>query len=120
MVKKAVLHFGAQLGWSAQEAERLYLQKVEDTLEWNQLTGNAYTASLWISVARALVGLKEGTRLTAFSYGSGYGAELLQLTAGPAAPAAEWVSDVEEDLRSRKPVDMGGYETLRGHARASA
>jgi hydroxymethylglutaryl-CoA synthase len=120
MVKKAVLHFGEQLGWSAEEAERLYLEKVEDTLEWNQLSGNAYTASLWISVARALVGLQEGTPITAFSYGSGYGAELLQLTAGPAAAAAEWVSDVEEDLRSRKPVDMSGYETLRGDARASA
>jgi len=119
MVKKAVLHFGEQLGWSAQEAERLYLEKVEDTLEWNQLTGNAYTASLWISVARALVGLKEGTPITAFSYGSGYGAELLQLTAGPAAASAPWVSDVDEDLRSRKLLDMWGYETLRGHVRAS-
>jgi hydroxymethylglutaryl-CoA synthase len=120
MVKKAVLHFGEQLGWSAQEAELLYLEKVDDTLEWNQLTGNAYTASLWISVARALVGLEEGVPITAFSYGSGYGAELLELTAGPAAVAAAWVSDVEADLRSRKPVDMWGYETLRGHARASA
>jgi hydroxymethylglutaryl-CoA synthase len=120
MVKKAVLHFGEQLGWSAREAELLYLEKVEDTLEWNQLTGNAYTASLWISVARALVGLEEGTSITAFSYGSGYGAELLELTAGPAAASAAWVSDVEEDLRSREPVDMWGYEALRGHARASA
>ena len=120
MVKKAVLHFGEQLGWSAQEAERLYREKVEDTLEWNQLTGNAYTASLWISVARALVGLREGTPITAFSYGSGYGAELLELTAGPAAASAQWVSDVEQDLDAREPVDMWGYETLRGHARASA
>ena len=119
MVKKAVLHLGEHLGWSAQEAERLYLEKVEDTLEWNQLVGNAYTASLWISVARALVGLEEGTPITAFSYGSGYGAELLHLTAGPAAAAAQWVSDVDEDLRSRKPLDMLGYEALRGHARAS-
>jgi len=120
MVKKAVIHLGEQLGWSTQEAERLYLAKVEDTLEWNQLTGNAYTASLWISVARALVGLEEGTAITAFSYGSGYGAELLQLAAGPAAASASWVSDVEEDLRVRKPVDMWGYETLRGDVRASA
>lgn len=120
MVKKAVLHLGEELGWTPQESEHLYLSKVEDSLEWNQLTGNAYTASLWISVARALVGLKEGAPITAFSYGSGYGAELLQLTAGPAAASAPWVSDVEEDLGARKPVDMWGYETLRGHARASA
>lgn len=120
MVKKAVLHLGNELGWSQQETEHLYLSKVEDTLEWNQLTGNAYTASLWISVARALVGLREGAPVAAFSYGSGYGAELLELTAGPVAASAPWVCDVEEDLRARKPLDMWGYETLRGHARASA
>lgn len=119
MVKKAVLHFGEHLGWSPEEAEAFYRSKVEDTMEWNQLTGNAYTASLWFSVARALVGLKEGTPITAFSYGSGYGAELLQLAAGPAALSAAWASDVEEDLSQRKPVDMVGYERLRGHALAS-
>ena len=119
MVKKAVLHLGEQLGWSAEETEHLYQTKVENTLEWNQLTGNAYTASLWISVARALVGLQEGTPIIAFSYGSGYGAELLQLTAGPAAASAAWASDIEQDLSRREPVDMRGYEKLRGHARAS-
>jgi hypothetical protein len=44
----------------------------------------------------------------------------LQLTAGPAAARADWVSDVDKDLVSRKPVDMQGYENLRGHARATA
>ena len=120
MVKKAVLHLGETLGWSPEETEELYRSKVEDTLEWNQLTGNAYTASLWISVARALVGLREGTPITAFSYGSGYGAELLQITAGPAAASAAWLADVEADLSARESVDMWEYETLRGHARASA
>ena len=119
MVKKAVLHLGEQLGWSPEETEAFYKNKVEPTLEWNQVTGNAYTASLWFSVARALVGLKEGVPIAAFSYGSGYGAELLQLAAGPAALSAEWASDVEQDLSQRKPVDMGGYERLRGHALAS-
>jgi len=119
MVKKAVLHLGDELGWSPQEAELFYQSKVEETMEWNQLAGNAYTASLWFSVARALVGLKEGTPIIAFSYGSGYGAELLQLAAGPAALSAAWASDVEQDLSQRKPVDMGGYERLRGHALAS-
>ncbi|MDH3727147.1 MAG: hydroxymethylglutaryl-CoA synthase [Myxococcales bacterium] len=119
MVKKAVLHLGSELGWSPEEAEVFYRRKVEDTLEWNQLTGNAYTASLWISVARALVGLKQGTPITAFSYGSGYGAELLELAAGPAALSAAWASDIEKDLNQRKPVDGVGYQRLRGHALAS-
>ena len=120
MVKKSVLHLGEELGWSAEQSEELYRTKVEDTLEWNQHSGNAYTASLWISVARALVGLREGTPITAFSYGSGYGAELFELRAGPSASSAPWVADVEADLAAREPVDMWGYESLRGHARASA
>lgn len=120
MVKKAVLHLGEELGWSPATAERLYREKVEDTLEWNQLTGNAYTASLWISVARALIGLPEGTPLLAFSYGSGFGAELVEMHAGPAAASAPWVADVEEDIRLRQPVDMWRYEQLRGRARAIA
>jgi hydroxymethylglutaryl-CoA synthase len=120
MVKKAVLHLGEQFGWPVEKTRELYRSKVEDTLEWNQLTGNAYTASLWISVARALVGLDQGTPISAFSYGSGYGAELLELTAGPMAASAPWVADIEQDLAARKPVDTWGYETLRRHARATA
>ncbi len=120
MVKKAVLHLCEQLGWSADEGQRLYRDKVEQTLEWNRRIGNAYTASVWISAARALAGLGEGAPIAVFSYGSGYGAELLHLNAGPAASAAPWVSDIERDLAARTPVDMRDYERLRGDARASA
>ena len=119
MVKKAVAHLAEQLGWSDAEGAALFADKVDPTLEWNRVTGNAYTASLWISVAKALAGKTEGTPMAAFSYGSGYGAELLELTAGPAAKDAAWVTDVEQDLRTRQHVDMTRYETLRGHARAS-
>ncbi|MGB5811089.1 MAG: hydroxymethylglutaryl-CoA synthase [Polyangiales bacterium] len=119
MVKKSVLHLAETLGWSAEEANALYDRKVVKTLEWNQVTGNAYTASLWISVARALASMAEGTPMTAFSYGSGYGAELFELTAGPRAHQGAWVSDVRRDLDRRQSVDMAGYESLRGHARAS-
>ncbi|MEM9729455.1 MAG: hydroxymethylglutaryl-CoA synthase [Myxococcota bacterium] len=119
MVKKAVAHLAEQLGWSESEAGALFEEKVEPTLTWNRSTGNAYTASLWISVAGALAGMNEGTPMTAFSYGSGYGAELLEIGAGPAAKEGAWVSDIEQDLSRRRPVDMAGYESLRGHARAS-
>lgn len=33
---------------------------------WSRLCGNAYTASLWISVAQALRGLAAGQRRAAF------------------------------------------------------
>ena len=68
---------------------------------WNKLSGNAYTASLWISVANALQGLSPGERIAAFSYGSGFGAELLSLVAGPAAKEGAWAADIEKDVANR-------------------
>lgn len=119
MVKKSVLHLADSLGWSESDANTLYETKVAKTLEWNQSTGNAYTASLWISVARALAGMAAGTPMTAFSYGSGFGSELFTLEAGPLAAEGAWVSDMTRDLERRQVVDMSKYESLRGHARAS-
>ena len=43
-----------------------FTDKVDPTMDWNRLCGNAYTASLWLSVARALVGRQPGEHLAAF------------------------------------------------------
>lgn len=114
MVKKAVLHCADVFGFSETQAAELFESKVNPTMDWNRHCGNAYTASLWISVASALVGMDEGRRLGAFSYGSGFGAELLTLTAGPDAAGGEWVSDVENDFAHRQTIDALRYEELRG------
>lgn len=52
-------------------------------------------------------------RVAAFSYGSGFGAELLTLTAGADAAAGAWVRDMERDLEARELVDAAAYERLR-------
>lgn len=114
MVKKAVLHGAEACGLSADQATKLFKEKVDPTMDWNRHCGNAYTASLWISVASALVGMDEGKGLAAFSYGSGFGAELLTLTAGPDAAAGAWVTDVETDFAQRQLIDAPRYEALRG------
>ncbi len=114
MVKKAFFHVAECFGWPAALAEEIFSSKVDPFMGWNRMSGNAYTASLWMSVAEALAGLAPGERLAAFSYGSGYGAELLTFTAGPEAAAGEWVKDVERDLASRRRLDAMGYEQLRG------
>lgn len=114
MVKKAVLHVAESFGWDGAAGEALFADKVEPHLGWNRSCGNAYTASLWISVAEALAGRRHGERLAAFSYGSGFGAELLTLTAGPAAAEAAWTADVEADLANRTCIDAARYEELRG------
>lgn len=114
MVKKAFLHSAEALGLDDATAGDLFSRKVDPTMDWNRHCGNAYTASLWIAVASALSGMQPGQRLGAFSYGSGFGAELLTLTAGPAAADAPWVSDVETDFADRKTLDAGRYQDLRG------
>ena len=113
MVRKAVDRVGELFGWSAERVEALFRDKVNPTMLWNSLCGNAYTASLWISVAQALKGLRRGERVAAFSYGSGFGAELLMLEAGPQAAAGAWAEDVERDLEARTSIDGAGYERLR-------
>lgn len=116
MVRKAVIQLGELFQWSAERIEALFNARVEPTMLWNRLCGNAYTASLWISVARALSGLSVGRQVAAFSYGSGFGAELLVLEAGPAAAAGAWAADVEADLAARRKIDAGAYGRLRAGA----
>lgn len=113
MVKKAVAQVGEAFGWAAERIEALFREQVEPTMGWNRRCGNAYTASLWISVAEALSGLAHGERVAAFSYGSGFGAELLVLEAGPAAARGAWAADVEHDLASRRKIDGEEYRRLR-------
>ena len=116
MVKKAFLHVGEQLGWPEELASHTFDHKVAPTMTWNREIGNSYTASLWVSVASALRGAARGTRLAAFSYGSGCGAELLLLEAGPHAAQAVWATDMEADLAGRSFLNVPEYEALRAEA----
>ncbi|MBA3660619.1 MAG: hydroxymethylglutaryl-CoA synthase family protein [Gammaproteobacteria bacterium] len=113
MVKKAFFAACQALGWDEQKTEKIYSLKIEPTMEWNRQCGNAYTASLWIAVANALCGLKRGKKITAFSYGSGFGAELLTLKAGPLAEKGAWAQDIEKDLSERQEVDGKRYNQMR-------
>lgn len=112
MVKKAVKHLGAVAGWDEADVAGVYEAKVDPTMRWNRQVGNAYTASLWLSVASVLAEMDPGEEVAAFSYGSGFGTELLTLQAtGAAAP---WVEDFTGDLAARETVDADAYEALRG------
>ncbi len=113
MVRKAVGRLGETFGWGADRVNEFFREKVEPTMLWNRISGNSYTASLWISVAQALKGLPAGERIAAFSYGSGFGSELISLVAGPAAAAGHWAQDMERDLANRRQVDAQAYARLR-------
>lgn len=113
MVKKATTRLGEALDWSPDATAAFHDARVEPFMKWNQRVGNAYTASLWVSVASALAGAKTGERLAAFSYGSGFGAELLMLEAGPKAAASAWVSDYDEAIAKRTEIDGAAYLAYR-------
>jgi hydroxymethylglutaryl-CoA synthase len=113
MVKKAVMRLGESFGWDAARTAALFEQKVAPTMRDNRRVGNAYTASLWLSVADTLAGLPAGTRIGAFSYGSGFGSELLILEAGAEAAKGAWAADLEKDLASRRLVTQDEYTALR-------
>lgn len=113
MVLKAVQRVGNLFNWDAERIATFFAEKVSPTMAWNRLSGNSYTASLWISVANALKGLNLGERVAAFSYGSGFGAELLTLKAGPRAVTGEWEKDIQRDLSGRQLVDAEAYCALR-------
>ncbi len=113
MVKKAFIHVGEAFGLDSDWITATFDAKVDSAMGWNRRTGNAYTASLWLSVAEALAGLTQGERLAAFSYGSGFGAEVQTLTAGPAAAEAAWAADIERDFAERTLIDADRYVELR-------
>lgn len=113
MVSKAVKGIGDALGWSEERTTAFFRDRVDPTMAWNREVGNAYTASTWIAAAHALSGLSYGEAILAFSYGSGFGAELLTLHAGPNAAKAEWRTDVDADFASRRSIEAAEYVQLR-------
>ncbi|WP_417224600.1 hydroxymethylglutaryl-CoA synthase [Amphritea sp.] len=76
MAQKAHKHL-ARVNQSVLTPEMLDLQ-VEDTLRYNRIIGNSYTASMYIGLASLLENCKDnlsGKRIGFFSYGSGSVAE---------------------------------------------
>lgn len=118
MVKKAVSAMAQDAGLDDAAADALFREKVEPFLSWNAAVGNAYTASLWLGVARALADAPAGARIAAYSYGSGFGAEAFGLTAGPLASGCGVDDDVARDLAARTLVDADTWATWREAAEA--
>lgn len=113
MVYKAVKRLGEYCGWDTAEISNQYQRKVYATMSWNQQIGNAYTASLWFSVANALTQLQAKQQLLAFSYGSGCGAELLSLQCTSNQSVSTWKQQLSTDLANREFIDHKFYKTIR-------
>lgn len=113
MVRKSWQHLCSTFAMPDAQIDALFDTQVAPTMEWNCRTGNSYTASLWTAVAKELAASAPGDRLSAFSYGSGCGAELLLLESTRGPDAAPWQAHFERDLAERSELSAAQYEQLR-------
>jgi len=115
MVYKAFAELCTSFDFSENETKAFYHSHVEPFLKFNKKIGNAYTASLWISVAHALHDLKTNEHIAAFSYGSGFGAELLNFTKMSDSEDIGWVEDIQDHIAHRRTyLSQEAYIALRG------
>jgi hydroxymethylglutaryl-CoA synthase len=108
---KAMKDLGQGWGWNAQKIHETFTEKVEPYFYYNRLTGNSYTASLWVSVAHALAQLKKDEQLLAFSYGSGCGAELLKIRKNTHENV--WLADLQAIEKERRYLTAEQYDAYR-------
>ncbi|MFK8000674.1 MAG: hydroxymethylglutaryl-CoA synthase family protein [Polyangiales bacterium] len=111
MVQKAVRHIAAEANWDEAKAAALYESKVLPSMRYNRRIGNSYTASLWIAVSDVLRDASVDARIGAYSYGSGFGSEFLQLRATGAE--AHWHAGLEADFAAREELNASAYDTWR-------
>lgn len=113
MVHKAILKLGDYCGMPSDAIDKLYNDRVFATMTWNQKIGNSYTASLWFAVAYALTKVERNEQIAAFSYGSGFGSELLSINCTVNQSSANWVTEFKQDLAQRTLIDATQYLELR-------
>lgn len=112
MVLKGFVAGMDRLGLSRDDATTRYQESVLPSLEWNARVGNCYTASAWLSFARAVTAVDVGAPIALFSYGSGCGAELLLIEKCGEAPT-NLASSVEAQFTAQTPIDSVRYAAIR-------
>ncbi len=113
MVYSAVKRLGDYCGMASDEILNWYEEKILSTMEWNQQIGNNYTASLWFTVANALTKTQAKEQISAFSYGSGCGSELLFMRCTENQSHATWVQELNQDFATRELINAQQYQELR-------
>lgn len=117
MVKKAHAAMLEFLGKSYDVSED-FRRRVEPTLWVNERVGNAYTASVFLSLCgliEALGGSLIGRTVGVFSYGSGSCAEYAVYTFGNGVKTS---LDIKRRLDSREVINATQYERMRAECEA--
>lgn len=115
MAEKAMSHLDRVDNSGSQDGPRRFA----DTLHYNHVTGNSYTASLYIGLASLLEQTKEtlaGQRIALFSYGSGCMATFFS-----GVVLEDYHRHLRQDqhthmLESRTPLTYGEYHAFYSHA----
>ncbi|KXJ53701.1 hydroxymethylglutaryl-CoA synthase [Neptuniibacter pectenicola] len=113
MAEKAHKHLAKvnKVGLSLDQIE----QQVEDTLHYNRVIGNSYTASMYIGLTSLLENCKDnlaGQKVGFFSYGSGCVAEFFSGTVVPGYEQCLHTLTHKNMLDARREVTYDEYLTL--------
>lgn len=112
MVQKGFLAGQQSLDIDEEAARETFQRAVLPALDWNRRVGNCYTASAWLAFACAVTQSEAPTNIALFSYGSGCGAELLELRQQlPAHP--ELKAQVDAQFAQQKQLSTQEYRALR-------
>lgn len=113
MAEKAHKHL-AKLNKRVLTLEQIELQ-VEDTLHYNRIIGNSYTASMYIGLTSLLENCKQnlaGQKIGFFSYGSGSVAEFFSGTVVAGYESGLHTSLHQQMLQARQEVSYDEYLKL--------
>ena len=116
MAEKAHKHL-AKLNKCVLSLEQIELQ-VEDTLHYNRIIGNSYTASMYIGLTSLLENCKQnlaGQKIGFFSYGSGSVAEFFSGTVVEGYERGLHKSLHQQMLQARQEVSYDEYLKLYHH-----
>ncbi|WP_286237421.1 hydroxymethylglutaryl-CoA synthase [Neptuniibacter halophilus] len=116
MAEKAHKHLAKinQAGLSLEQIE----QQIEDTLHYNRIIGNSYTASMYIGLTSLLENCKQslaGNRVGFFSYGSGCVAEFFSGTVVAGYEQCLHTLNHRKMLDARQEVSYDEYLKLYRH-----
>ncbi|MGB3160666.1 MAG: hydroxymethylglutaryl-CoA synthase [Carnobacterium sp.] len=91
------------------------LENYQKSIQYNKVVGNIYTGSLYLSLLSLLEhkeGLKEGSRIGLFSYGSGAVGEFFTGIVQPEYQNQLKIAQHVDQLSVRKKISIEEYETL--------
>ncbi|EAR60274.1 hydroxymethylglutaryl-CoA synthase [Neptuniibacter caesariensis] len=116
MAEKAHKHLAKinQAGLSLEQIE----QQIEDTLHYNRIIGNSYTASMYIGLTSLLENCKQnlaGKKVGFFSYGSGCVAEFFSGTVVDGYEKCLHTPNHQKMLDDRQEVSYDEYLNLYRH-----